>query len=472
MAELISTKRLRTSTTTDSRTAKQQFESDRGRVIFSPAFRRMQSKAQVFSLESNAAVRSRLTHSLEVAHIGKYISQIVLKKLNEATFETIEKQQAYKQLIDVAENIEPIIETACFLHDIGNPPFGHLGEDAIKEWFKSNASTLFKESTTKSINKHSQRYLDIENFDGNPQGLRIALTLQGEKGKKGLNLTYTQIASLIKYPRTSKDDNIYKKIGVFSSEENDIKKIWKDLKLKKGERHPFVYIMEASDDIAYCLSDIEDGIEKNIISSHEVLQHLKIEFNKLSDKIFLKCIPETNDSDAIISPYVSFRIKMINNYVEEAANRYINHSLKDNFGNAFFDKDNDDNYSKALKIIREFCRENLYKSPEAEDIEIAGYNIVYGLLEKFSILMSLNRSDFKSLVDKNTKGLHLQNRMFGKLPAKLILHYQQQLSDSNESDQTEWFLRLQLIIDYISGMTDEFSLQFYRLLNGIEIKTL
>ena len=326
MDKLISTLRLRESTSGNDRTSKQQFESDRGRVIFSPAFRRMQSKAQVFSLESNAAVRSRLTHSLEVAHIGKYIAQKVLQKVT---------KEGDQQLIKFAENIEPIIETACFLHDIGNPPFGHLGEEAIKEWFKENSKSLYKKSTGKNIRKDSSRYLDIANFDGNPQGLRIALILQGEASKKGLNLTYSQIASLIKYPTTSSEKNEnYKKFGVFTSETDDVKKIWNSLGLKWGERHPFVYIMEASDDIAYCLSDIEDGIEKKIISNKEVLDYLKNEFSSLKDKSIKKCIPDSKEQDDIIAPYISFRINMINLYVEKAADIFIE-SIKNNLNQRF-----------------------------------------------------------------------------------------------------------------------------------------
>ncbi|RNF51539.1 dGTPase [Marinomonas hwangdonensis] len=464
MKHLISTKRLRDSTSPSDRSPKQQFESDRGRVVFAPAFRRMQSKAQVFSLESNAAVRSRLTHSLEVAHIGKYIAQKIVEK-------AIEKQN--QDLIYLSEHIEPIVETACFLHDIGNPPFGHLGEEAIKEWFNKNGPSLYDDSINKDIDPSSKNYLDITNFDGNPQGLRIAMTLQGEAGKKGLNLTYTQIASLIKYPKLSTDNTIdYKKVGVFSSEADDIATIWHELKLEPSQRHPFVYIMEASDDIAYCLSDIEDGIEKNIIKSEEVLEHLASSFKELSDGSIAKCIPTKSGEDRIIGSYISFRINMINLYVDEAAKRFIDSIERGDFTVGFFDRDETDPFSKALKIIKLFCREHLYKSPEAEDIEIAGYNIVYGLLEKFSILLSLKRKDFDLLLSGNAKGLHLHSRMFGKLPSKLVKHYQEQLVNIDNSDITEWYFRLQLIIDYISGMTDEFALQFYRLLNGIEIKTL
>jgi len=180
----LSVDRIRASSSGGSREKKQQFESDRGRVLFSSPLRRLQSKAQVFSLESNASVRSRLTHSMEVAHIGRYIShqlKAVAIENNDTTF----AQQC--------DEIEPLVETACLLHDIGNPPFGHLGEKAIQKWFVKNSNRLYKKSTGNEIDTESPQYRDFEGFDGNPQGARISLTLQGYPGKKGFNLTYAQL---------------------------------------------------------------------------------------------------------------------------------------------------------------------------------------------------------------------------------------------------------------------------------------
>lgn len=457
---IFSTDRLRLSTTVEERPPKQQFESDRGRVLFSSPFRRMQSKAQVFSLESNASVRSRLTHSMEVAHIGRYICHELIKEAN---------RHNDSDFVEQCSMIEPIVETACLLHDIGNPPFGHLGESAVQEWFKANASNLFLESTEIKIDKLNSYYKDFENFDGNPQGARIVLTLQGLPGKKGFNLTAAQIASIIKYPRFSSEEDKsekYKKIAVFSSEKESIEEVWRLLDLNWGERHPLVFLMEAADDIAYCLSDIEDGIEKKIIREKDIIRYLRKTFRSLSDDL-KNCIPakDRSGSSDVVGGFLSFRTRMINTLVTHAAKYFYEHRNDiSHLGiNAIFKKG--DQYSEALSIVRRYCSKYIYKSQAAEDIEIAGYNIVYGLLDKFSIFLSMDKEAFTKLVFEK-KGTNLEMRMFSKLPPKFIEHYKKAVS---KDDDNEWFLRFQLILDYVSGMTDDFALKLYRLLHGIEV---
>ena len=169
-------------------------QSDRARLIYSAAFRRLQQKAQVFSLESNSAVRSRLTHSVEVSHIGRYIVGSIFEKIKESKFIDDDIKEFW---ISNIMSISTVVETACLMHDIGNPPFGHFGEAAIASW--SN-STKIKDSASLSLNKSisaesfDDLLCDIHNFDGNPQGLRVITRLQGDDGYYGLNLTYTQLA--------------------------------------------------------------------------------------------------------------------------------------------------------------------------------------------------------------------------------------------------------------------------------------
>lgn len=482
--KLINTERLRKSTSISDLSAKQKIESDRGRVVFSSPLRRMQSKAQVFSLESNAAVRSRLTHSLEVAHIGRYLVQKVRNIADELNI---------SGLVDQCSEIETIVETACLLHDIGNPPFGHLGEAAIKDWFIDTSETLFNKSTMKSnrqenviFDRESQNYLDFANFDGNPQGLRIVMTLQGKPGECGLNLTYSQLASIVKYPRVSTDkDTPYKKVGVFSTEQEGFYKVWKDLEIPDAERFPLVLLMEAADDIAYSLGDIEDGIEKGIKSENTVLSDLVDVFNRLGQEHktdlsrFVEFIKDESRND-ILKGFVSFRISMINSLVDVAARAFVEKYRKGIFGSAsIFEKELQDIgevghdlhvHSIAVKEgINKYCRDSFYNSSEAVDIEIAGYNIVHGLMDKFSILLTLSREEFRILVECG-KGGDMEKRIFSKLPKRLVEHY---VLESNQEDVTEeWYSRVRLIIDYVSGMTDDFALKAYRLFNGIEIDTL
>ncbi|MFT7389034.1 MAG: dGTPase [Candidatus Endobugula sp.] len=452
--------RLRKSTSKVIVPPKQQFESDRGRVLFSAPLRRLQSKAQVFSLESNAAVRSRLTHSIEVAHVGRYITHQLTK---------IAKEKNDKELIEQCLMIEPLVETACLLHDIGNPPFGHLGERAIQDWFGEHAEKLYDKSLNKKIDKKNTYYTDFENFDGNPQGARIVVTLQGKPDQYGLNLTAAQIGTIIKYPQFSNEliesNSQFKKIAAFTSEKKQINKAWGMLGLEWGERHPLVFLMEASDDIAYSLSDIEDGIEKGIITEPMVMDFLSKEFDVLSEDI-RNCIPEKDSRQLdVVTEFVGFRTNMINLLTQKAALFFYENQSKLSTGSIKAIFDNGDDYSKALKIIGSFCREKLYCSKEAEDIEIAGYNVVHGLLDKFSLLMKLEKEGFAKLVMGEGKN-NLERRMFSKLPNSLVKHYSAALELDADN---EWFLRFQLIVDYVSGMTDDYALKLYRLLHGIEV---
>ena len=282
------------------KTIVQETISDKSRVVYASAFRRMQQKAQVFSLESNAAVRSRLTHTLEVADVGKKIAIGVADKLVEIGHLEIVEKEAF---INIAE-------TACLMHDIGNPPFGHFGEEAIKRWFKHNYKLVLENAQIKAPDDNSKEYnllCDFFEFDGNPQGFRIVTQLSGikiEEYDQGLNLTYAQLGAFMKYLRLPGDESLkskYKKAGYFHSENS----IMEEVKSKLGliGRHPILYIMEAADDISYCMSDIEDGIEKKIISPD------------LFFKTMIRYYKNDNADNKLIKQYINynrkFRMKII-----------------------------------------------------------------------------------------------------------------------------------------------------------------
>jgi len=249
--------------TIDGRDFNEEMESDRGRAINSAAVRRLQQKTQVFPFESNSAVRSRLTHSLEVQQVGRYISKLIIKELKDS----------YPDISNYSEGFVSAVEVACLLHDIGNPPFGHFGEEAINLWTAGFLTEEIKRRFS-SEEKCDIYVKDLCNFEGNAQGLRILHQLQS------LNLTYTQLACLIKYTRPAfeekpcKDENKYKyrkkKPGYYFSELEIYKKIKQDLSINSGCRFPLVYIMEAADDISYCIADIDDAIDKGIISYQKV----------------------------------------------------------------------------------------------------------------------------------------------------------------------------------------------------------
>lgn len=242
--------------------------SDRSRVLYSSAFRRLQQRTQVFALAENAAVRSRLTHSLEVADVGGLIAaKIVDALLSRGGLEP----KYCKAFVHLAE-------TGCLAHDIGNPPFGHFGEKAIQEWFRKSWPDVCKEAIGASAASEDDLQLlvkDFLEFDGNPQGIRILTRLQGrtteERRDHGMNLTRSQVLTALKYPRAPSEDgsgSAWKKPGFFESERDRIETAWSsfgDL-AGAGRRFPIAYIVEAADDISYCLGDMEDGIEQRLLT--------------------------------------------------------------------------------------------------------------------------------------------------------------------------------------------------------------
>ena len=249
--------------TAPKETFDEEMESDRGRSINSAAVRRLQQKTQVFPLESNAAVRSRLTHSLEVQQVGRYIAKLVLKKLNEA-----DKLKALG-LDDKKDGFTSAIEIACLLHDVGNPAFGHFGEEAINMWSETSLLNVFTEKFGDEV-KDNILVKDLLCFEGNAQAIRLLHSLQD------LNLSFSQVACLIKYTRpayepkpTDKSDLYYyrkKKPGYYYSEEEYVKTLQSNLNIESGNRFPLTYIMEAADDISYCIADLDDALDKGILN--------------------------------------------------------------------------------------------------------------------------------------------------------------------------------------------------------------
>lgn len=467
-------------------------ESDRGRLINSSAFRRLQQKAQVFSLESNAAVRSRLTHSVEVAHVGRYIVSEVVRRF--CSQPELEDSSVWKENRTVFSNI---VETACLMHDIGNPPFGHFGEYAIVQWFKSDSIKqilldMFSETEEDKQYDEIVKNIcgqDFLRFDGNPQGLRIVSKLQGDD-EYGLNLTCQQLLSLIKYPFCTTDDSSGKdgfraKGGYFSTEKNFVESCWEKANIKDNRRNHFVFLMEAADDISYCISDIEDGIEKEIVDSNSFLKEMKeFIFCNLKDhehEGFKKLLEKLDEGKDVVSKFVRFKTGLIRLLVNYSAERFVE-SYAEIDSNEMHEElfSDDDLEGKVLEKLKDFSKSNLFSSKEAESIELAGYSVIMGILEKFTSLIALSQEEFSALVEppqdrskeskKLVKGLHIERRLFNLLPCSYVDIYRHRVEEVNGDRYAEINARLHLVIDFVSGMTDDFSMQTYQLLRGIEIK--
>jgi dGTPase len=420
---LIKQTRLRKST---SRGELIESESDKGRVINSAPFRRLQQKAQVFPLDPNASVRTRLTHSIEVSQVGRHLAQ---KIIGRGKFEAI----GYAKLAAFVNTIE----TACLLHDIGNPPFGHLGESAIREWFTEKKTQI----------------ADLKEFDGNPQGFRLASFLAGEDNY-GFNLTATQLLSSVKYPWTLADKGKAKKIGLFDSDLRYYQEACEIVNWKPGRLFPLMQLMDVADEIAYSMSDLEDGLEKKIISLPELLH----EFSKWNH--LWREMPKT---------FLGFKIGVINFAVDMAASTFASNADAVLTGQkvSFIDKNSE--VGELLSAVKTFAIAKIYSHESAEQVELAGRSVVKGLLNHFGPLLNLPKKKFDMLVISDRDGikkerLDFEIRLFRRLP----ISYCEKYISSKRGNEA--YRRAHLIVDTISGMTDDYALETYQILEGIRIK--
>lgn len=496
---------LRIRRSAEERVLEDEFYSDRTRILFSPSFRRMQQKAQVFSLEKNPSVRSRLTHSIEVSDVGRRLAFRITEKLMH------HDEYALKE--NYAASFIAIIENACLLHDIGNPPFGHFGEAAIQKWW-SEKHNGYIQAYNKRADETDQRHIqfstkecrallkDFEEFDGNPQGLRTVLRLCVDKDihvanlQSGLNLTYPTILCALKYVRAAGEErggmnrSIVKKAGYFQSEKNIFARIYEDMGMlpEKG-RYPLTYIMEAADDIAYGMSDIADGIEKRIITLEFFVKAFKRMWEEEYGELSKDILPD--EIEQLVEEQGHLLQKDFNNLlgarwksilIDDVAQEYTKNISQylDGFAGALISEEQPRISWKILHIIKKISRMYIYRAPEAEEIEMAGYSIISGLLEYFGVLLTLTFEEFDLFVnpEKNPAGHHLdlEWRIFNRLSATAVDSYKRQVEElSNyyagriDKESIEWWLRVHLIIDHIAGMTDDYALKTYQVCKGIDI---
>lgn len=461
--KLFSTKRMR-QTTISRLSPIEEFYSDRSRLIYSSSFRRLQQKAQVFSLESNSSVRTRMTHTLEVSDIGRSLSNEIAQRL-------------YKNgYIDQSEIglIVSIVENACLLHDIGNPPFGHFGEEAIRNW----ARLTFSEKGVERFNVPDKEQFDkltedFKQFDGNPQGLRVITKLHTERDRYSLNLTYATLLCSMKYVRAAGEKSELpntKKAGYYISEKDIIEDLWKEVKIKEHTRYPFAYLMEASDDIAYCMSDISDGIEKGIVT----LQGFAREFRKMWKELYKrqKCPVRIRQTATSFNQEVS--IPWSKKTMEEAVERFF--ECHEDF---YFGRQSDlipeDGMGRVLKTMKEVSKKILYSSVHAESIELTGYAVITGILKQYERILLMPNKVFSKLVEgESVDGYDYEKRLFHRLGRRCVQAYKYEIETiTNESPDMyltkELWYRIHLIIDHVSGMTDEYALETYQMLEGISL---
>ena len=404
------------------------FEVDYDRIIFSSEFRSLQDKTQVIPLSKTDFVHTRLTHSLEVSVVGRSLGRKVGQKL-------LEKHPHLKTIHGYQVNdFGAIVAAAALAHDIGNPPFGHSGEQAIGEYFKTGNGNQFKELLT------DKEYQDLCDFEGNANGFKIIT--QNRTGREGgLRLSFATLGAFIKYPKESlpkkPTNNIAdKKYGIFQSEKESFLDVAGDLGLKRTKsadisysRHPLAFLVEAADDICYTIIDFEDGINLGLVQEEFALEYL---INLVRDTINIKkynSLTNTNDRVSYL------RALTINSLINEAADIFIKNEdsiLKGEFKTALLDKCK---YEAQVKDIIALSVDKIYQSKEVIDKEITGYEVIRELLDKFINAVNNNFDNKPTSYDKlllktlpktiyfNNK--HLYNRLLN------VSHYVASLSDSH-----------------------------------------
>ncbi|MBY4731532.1 dGTPase [Cupriavidus pauculus] len=486
---LLSDARQRKSSGAENRSIAIHAASDRGRVLFSTAFRRLQSKTQVFPQEWNAAVRTRLTHSMEVASIGRYIAEGLSETLlQDGSFGDPTERSSHHR----ASAFITFVEVACLMHDLGNPPFGHFGETSIQEWFAKKTDHFGRMFPSSVREEFIRRYRDFDAFDGNPQGFRLATRLQWVNDEFGYNLTYTQLAATLKYPWTperigeKQDGVVIKKAGVFHSEAGILEATQIELGLEPFARHPLAYLMEAADDISYCLSDIEDALEKGVVRSLDVIEVLRNRFSELKDnkyaKAMLTALPAANEKPADASWFVDFRTTATNNLVNRARELYQQKHKKIAAGQYFSLLRASVAAKALLEVVEGFSRQHLYCSHVVRERELVGYQVICGILDKFGIILDLATEEAEALLilgnTPKSLGSALAPTLRSFLPRKHLKVYEHALREfrmiADLPDERfkllEWMARAHLIVDFLSGMTDDFAIVTYRRLYDGGIK--
>ena len=457
-------------------------ESDRGRIFSSAAFRRLQKRTQVFALELNASIRSRLTHSLEVAQNARYIARTILDELKKNDLKTYGLEDMENAFISTSE-------MTSLIHDIGNPPFGHFAEETINKWLKINVLPKlesFESSDKETGNLKNLLAKDICNYDGNAQAIRIITKLQR------LNLSYFQIIAVLKYTRGAFEDKpseeetlnyLKKKPGFYYSEKDLVEKIQTTLNIKAGHRFPITYIMEAADDISYLTADLEDSVEKGILSLDEVYNIIKAECQKQKEEFLLEIIEKQyekakkNEEPYQFNMFFTFlRVTLVTNFVKHVSNIFIqNHQaiFDGSFNHALLEYDKQSEYYKALKVLQDISAKYIYQNREVQTLELQAYTIINSLFNIYKPLLELETNDFAKLLKDEKINCFISRRLIKRVSSKQIVAYKNDIEklDKQNIEQfniLEFYYRVRLIIDYISGMTDDFALEEYQILSAIK----
>lgn len=407
------------------------FQRDYDRLIFSSPFRRLQNKTQVFPLPGSIFVHNRLTHSLEVSSVGRSMGNEVALRLHDKY-----KDEEWVHKLD---SLRDIVAAACLCHDLGNPPFGHSGEKTISTYFSEGQGQTLRGSV------NDRQWADFINFEGNANSFRLLTHQFRGRRNGGMAMTYSALASIVKYPYTSQHAGAKGKFGFFQSEEEIYRKVATQLGIPEYEpgrfrRHPLVYITEAADDICYQIMDLEDAHKLKIIGQDEVISLFMGFFDEGEHPRMKRTLDRLDDPNERIA---YLRSNAIGAMVVDCAKVFSD--SEDKILEGSFQGSLINNMSPLLREAYARCSatawDKIYCAPEVVDIELAGNRIITYLLD--------------TLMDAV---IHPEKNY-----SKLLLNIIPKQYDTLAASPYE---RIQSVLDHVSGMTDVYALDLFRKLNG------
>ncbi len=432
---LLSAKRFGPSQEGDSTCTRTSFHKDHDRVVFSSSFRRLERKTQVHPLRENDHIHSRLTHSLEVSCVGRSLGALVGEMLG----------ARLPQGVSPAD-MGAIVQAACLAHDIGNPPFGHTGEDAIRQWFRDPINASFLNGLSEAQIK------DFQVFEGNAQGLRILTQLEYHRFDGGMRLTFATLGAFLKYPWHSgyQDPHKGEKFGVYQAELAFLHQIAQEVGLIAMDdnrycRHPLVYLMEAADDICYAIIDLEDAVEMNLLQYKEVESLL---LDLIGEDVPASYF-DTYEEDPARRRLAILRGKAIEIMVDDIAQVFIDNEKSILEGVLLGDLISLANprVAKCIGMAKDIARQRIFKDPKKALIEIGAYTTLGSLLEAFlsavDEVLSPAQVSYKSMRILELIGRHAPQPDWDKYRA---------------------YLR---VVDYISGMTDAYAVELAQAIRGL-----
>ena len=444
------------------------FEVDFGKVVFCPALRRMHDKTQVIPLSSGDCVLTRLTHSLQVMNIAESLACNYTRNKAFANLYANNDEEGFK----VAQQIRAILKTASLLHDIGNPPFGHFGEDSIKDYFKK----FFKDSSAGNeiaLEMSDDETTDFTQFDGNALGIRIVSKLQYAGTLDGLNLTFGTLGAYLKYPNEGPKgkDGCYignHKHGVFMTERDLFHRVAQSCNMLRADqsvkRHPLAFLVEAADTICYSTMDVEDGLYQGWYSipdllhelcdfiRHDICQVIDFKYDKQKDRRMMR---------------LELREHLITYLVDLAIRNFIKNLETIDRGDYNQELIFDDPWQVA-KALEVFTKRKILSHPNVLKFEITGNSVITGLLDilikYFFHPDQAYRARLNGIISESRMAVAMKEGLRADYPEEMVIPINEvgafdvaRLSD---------YQKLRMIVDFVASMTDKYSVELYQTLSG------